>query len=135
MCYLSASKIKNKEGNPEFQIVISFCKPEIAQKTYKERWQIETAFRAMKTSGFNLEDTHLTDIDRIEKLVALIKIAFCWAYLVGIYLHEHEKPIRILNNGRKAKCFFSYGPDYIKSVFLNAYFQDNINIWEFLSCT
>ena len=37
LCYLSASKIKNKEGNPEFQIVISFCKPEIAQKIYKER--------------------------------------------------------------------------------------------------
>jgi hypothetical protein len=27
LCYLSASKIKNKEGKPEFQIVISFCKP------------------------------------------------------------------------------------------------------------
>ena len=43
LCYLSASKIKNKEGNPEFQIFFSFCKPEIAQKIYKERWQIETA--------------------------------------------------------------------------------------------
>jgi len=41
-------KIKNKVVNPEFQIIISFCKPEIAQKIYKERWQIETAFRAMK---------------------------------------------------------------------------------------
>ncbi len=39
----------------------------------------------MKTSGFNLEDTHLTDIDRIEKLIAIVTIAFCWAYLVGIF--------------------------------------------------
>jgi len=35
LCYLSASKIKNKVGNPEFQIIISFCKPEIAQKNTK----------------------------------------------------------------------------------------------------
>jgi len=30
----------------------------------------------MKTSDFNLEDTHLTDIERIEKLVAIVTIAF-----------------------------------------------------------
>ena len=89
----------------------------------------------MKTSGFNLEDTHLTDIDRIEKLVALITIAFCWAYLVGIYLHEHEKPIRILNNGRMAKSFFKYGLTFIALVLLNAGFQSDIDIFKFLSCT
>jgi hypothetical protein len=116
LCYLSASKIKNKEGTPEFQIVITFCKPEIAQKTYKDRWQIETAFRAMKTGGFNLEDTHLTDIERIEKLVAIVTIAFCRAYLVGIYLHENHKPIRILNNGRMAKSFFKYILSFITFV-------------------
>ena len=135
LCYLSASKIKNKDGKPEFQIIISYCKPEIAQTTYKDRWQIETAFRAMKTSGFNLEDTHLTDIERIEKLVALVTIAFCWAYLVGIYLHEQVKPIRILNNGRMAKSFFKYGLTFIASVLLNAGFQSNIDIYKFLSCT
>ena len=74
-------------------------------------------------------------IDRIEKLVALITIAFCWAYLVGIYLHEHEKPIRILNNGRMAKSFFKYGLTFIASVLLNAGFQSDIDIFKFLSCT
>jgi len=32
LCYLSGSKIKNKQGTSEFQIIISFCKHEIAQK-------------------------------------------------------------------------------------------------------
>lgn len=89
----------------------------------------------MKTSGFNLEDTHLTDIERIEKLVALVTIAFCWAYLVGIYLHEQIKPIRILKNGKKAKSFFKYGLTFIALLLLNAEFQSNINIFKFLSCT
>jgi hypothetical protein len=37
LCYLSGSKVKNKDGKPELQIIISFCKPEIAQKIYKDR--------------------------------------------------------------------------------------------------
>lgn len=135
LCYLSASKVKNKEGKPEFQIIISFCKPECAQKIYKERWQIETAFRALKTSGFNIEDTHLNDIERIEKLFALVIIAFTWAYLVGIFLHEKNKPIRILNNGRMAKSYFKYGLTFIATTLLNPNNQLNIDIFSFLSCT
>ena len=85
LCYLSASKAKDKEGKPELQIIISFNKPGSAMELYKERWQIETAFRALKTSGFNIENTHLTEIERIEKLFALVIVAFTWAYLVGDY--------------------------------------------------
>ena len=135
LCYLSASKVKNKEGKPELQIIISFCKPEIAQKIYKDRWQIETAFRALKTSGFNMEDTHLTDIQRIEKLFALVLIAFTWSYLVGIYMHDNVKPIRMLNNGRRAKSFFKYGLTFIASMLLKSHNQLNIDIFKFLSCT
>ena len=63
LCYLAASKVNNKDGKPELQIVISFNKPKNALEAYRERWQIETAFRALKTSGFNIEDTHLTEIE------------------------------------------------------------------------
>ena len=65
-CYLSGSKVKYKEGKPGLQLITSFNKPEDALDIYKERWQIETAFRALKTSGFNIEDMHLTEIERIE---------------------------------------------------------------------
>lgn len=135
LCYLSGCKVMDKNGKPELQIIISFCKPETAYKIYKERWQIETAFKALKTSGFNIENTHLTELDRIEKLFALVIIAFTWAYLVGIFLHENIKPIRILNNGRKAKSLFRYGLDYIKNALLNTCFRDDINMYKFLSCT
>ncbi|KAA6308512.1 hypothetical protein EZS27_039835, partial [termite gut metagenome] len=91
LCYLSASKCKNKEGVPELRIIVPFNRPDNAQETYKERWQIETAFRALKSSGFNIEDTHLTNIDRIDKLFALVIVAFTWAYIVGIYVHENVK--------------------------------------------
>ena len=82
----------------------------------------------MKTSGFNLEDTHLTDIERIEKFVAIVSIAFCWAYLVGIYLHEHDKTIKILNNGKQRKNFFKYGLTIIATVLLNSGFSINSSL-------
>ena len=92
-------------------------------------------FKALKTSGFNIEDTHLQDIERIEKLFALVMITFTCAYILGIYLDENEKPIRILNNGRRAKSFFKYGLTFIASMLLNPNYQSDINIFNFLSCT
>jgi IS4 transposase len=32
---------------------------------YKQGWQIETLFRALKSSGFNREDTHIIDLERL----------------------------------------------------------------------
>jgi hypothetical protein len=135
LCYLSGSKVKNKQGKPELQILVSFSNPETAMLIYKERWQIETAFKAMKTSGFNIEDTHLTDIERIEKLVALVIVAFTWAYVVGDYLNRYIKPIKIKKHGKRARSIFKHGLNYISSVLLNAHFQSDINVFKFLSCT
>lgn len=33
--------------------------------------------------GFRLEETYVTDPRRLEKLVALLALAFCWAVVVG----------------------------------------------------
>jgi hypothetical protein len=135
LCYLSASKVKNKAGVPELQIIISYNKPEKAIDTYKERWQIETAFRALKSSGFNIEDTHLTDIKRIEKLFSLVMIAFAWCYVVGVFLHQNDYPIRLSKNGNLLKSFFRHGLDTIAKYLLNPEYQYNVSIFKFLSYT
>jgi len=64
LCYISGCKLHKGE----FLIVISFNKPQEAKEDYKQRWQIEMCFKAMKTSGFDIEKTHLQNIERIEKL-------------------------------------------------------------------
>ena len=87
-------------NEPELQIIVSFNKPDIAQKLYKERWQIESAFKAPKTSGFNIEDTHLTDIERVSKLMSLVLIAFAWVYKAGIHL-DSLRPIKIKKTWKK----------------------------------
>ena len=135
LCYLSASKLKDKKGKPELQILVSFTKPENAIEAYKQRWQIETAFRALKSSGFNITDTHLTDIRRIEKLLAIVIIAFLWAYKTGIYIHRKIKRIRMLKHGNKAKSIFKYGLEYIANILLNPSKLDIVKIEKVLSCT
>ncbi|MDE7458847.1 MAG: hypothetical protein K2M77_08275 [Muribaculaceae bacterium] len=40
-----------------------------AVATYNQCWKIETGFRAMKSSGFNIEDNHLRDIARLTSIV------------------------------------------------------------------
>lgn len=134
LCYLSGCKLKNKDGKQDFLIIVSFNKPDKALKQYKQRWQIEMCFKAMKSSGFDIEKTHLQDIERIEKLVLLVMLAFVWCYKVGIYLHQIY-PIKIKKHGRMAKSIFKYGLDYIASVLLNPVNQNNINLMQFLSCT
>jgi len=62
--------------------------------TYAKRWEIETMFKAFKSQGFNLEDTHLTKKDRIEKLLALMAIAFVWSYIAGEF-YEKIEPIKL----------------------------------------
>jgi transposase len=133
--YLPGSKRKDKDGKHELQLIISFNKAEDALEIYKNREKIETAFRPLKTSGFNIEDTHLTEIDRIEKLFALVMVAFTWAYVVGDYLHRYIKPIPVKKHRNKAKSLFKHGLTHIASVLLNSFFQDDIDIYKFLSGT
>jgi hypothetical protein len=134
LCYLSASKIVNREKNPELQIIVSFNKPDKAQALYKERWQIESAFKALKTSGFNIEDTHLTDIERVSKLLSLVLIAFTWVYKAGIYL-DTLKPIQIKKHGRRAKSLFKHGLNYIAKLLFSNDIDKFNECCKFLSCT
>jgi len=74
----------NNKTEVEYVIIISLKFDYQALEKYKVRWEIETMFKAFKTHGFNIEDTNLQDIDRVKKLVALVSLAFCWCYLIGI---------------------------------------------------
>lgn len=89
-----------------------------AIKTYGLRWEIETLFSCLKGRGFNFEETHITNQERIQKLFVLLAIAFCWAHKTGEWRHE-LKPIKIKKHGRPAVSLFRYGLDYIVDVLIN----------------
>jgi len=76
----------------------------------------------------------LTDIDRINKLFALVLIAFVWAYKAGIFLNALS-PIKIKKHGRRAKSLFKYGLTYLANVLFSNDIDDFIECCKFLSCT
>lgn len=53
-------------------------------QTYRRRWSIETCFRNMKTKGFNLENTHMSELLRLSKLMAVVAVAILFSTLVGL---------------------------------------------------
>lgn len=133
--YLAGSRIKNSDGVPELQILICFNRPEGAIQTYKRRWEIETAFKAMKSSGFNIEDTHMRDLERIARLLAMVCLALVWAYLVGNHKDINIKSIKTLKHGRKAKSIVKYGLEEISSILLRPTYVPKFDVFKFLSCT
>ena len=134
-CYLSGSKIKDKDGKPELQILVSYCDAKEALEMYRKRWQVETLFKGLKSSGFDIEGSHVRDRGRMSNLFSIIMIAYVWCYLVGIYIHENIKPIKVLAHGRRAVSLFKYGLDYISQCLMNHTDRYRINVFKFLSYT
>jgi len=106
--------IGGKMSDGTLVIIATQDQPETALEDYKERWQIETLFECLKTRGFDLEATHMTDPQRLEKLLAFAALAFTWAHLVGQWRSAVE-PIIIKKHERPARSIFRHGLDYLKS--------------------
>ena len=126
---------RNENNKIEFCIIISFNKPKESLEKYAKRWQIETLFKAFKSSGFNLEDTHVTQMDRIEKLVLLVMLAFVWCYKIGDYIDTNIKAIRIMKHDNRAISIFKYGLDYLSRILISGNNYLKINVYQFLSCS
>lgn len=88
------------------------------QDRYINRNQIETMFKAMKTQGFNLEDTHLTNPDRVGRLMGCLAISFAWSYKIGDYINE-ENPILVKSHGRRLRSIFKTGFKFLINLFSN----------------
>ena len=102
----------------EYLILATDKNPVTALEDYKKRWGIETLFQCLKGRGFNFEDTHMTFPDRIDKLIALLAIAFSWCHATGEWCHS-QKPIKIKKHGRKAVSIFRLGLDHIGRILHN----------------
>jgi len=85
-------------------------------KIYKQRWEVETLFRAYKKKGFNIEDTHITEPERVRKLVALLSLALIWCYKAGIKYDICYEPIEIKKHGYKQYSYVKYGLDIMRGI-------------------
>ena len=58
-----------------------------------------TLFRELQSGGFNIKATHVTDIERLEKLYSLTIITFVCCYNIGDCLNENIQKIKIKKHG------------------------------------
>jgi len=120
----------------EFLIIATDQKPRTALDDYAKRWKIETLFGILKSRGFRFEETHLTDGERINKLLALLALATVWAFKMGEWLHQHQ-PLKTKKHGRLAKSIFRYGLDHLRSIVFDLQLKMDafLSALTFLSCT
>ncbi len=121
-----------------YVIVVSPHAAPAALVEYRRRWEIETLFGCLKSRGFRLEETHVTDPERLRKLLALLALAFCWAVIVGEWLTE-QKPLTIKPHGRLCKSVFRHGLDHLRRILCNlTSFAQRVafrRVIQLLSCT
>jgi len=128
--YLTGCKL----GTGEFLILVSPRFSPNACQDYSLRWNIETLFGCFKSRGFCLEDSHLTDSLKLKKLIAILAIAFSWAFLVGYFLSQ-QKVIKLKLHGRPEKSIFRLGFDKLRRFFSNSLSSFDPMIYTFLSST
>ena len=122
----------------DYLILVTNRSPKQALAFYKQRWQIEMLFAALKTTGFDLESSHLACPQRMDKLLAFVCLAITWAHAVGEWLHHTKlKPLRLRAHGRREKTFFRHGLDYLRALLCNplASLTDLLPCIHLLSCT
>jgi Transposase DDE domain len=131
--YLSGCRLKDGE----FLILVSseFC--ERPHEQYKNRWGVETLFGALKSRGFNLEDTHLKDSERLSRLLGLLALAFTWAFVVGLW-QASVKELKLKKHGYPPKSVFRRGLDILCRLVTN-FERFDVAVWrkviKLLSCT
>lgn len=83
---------------------------------YRFRWAIERLFKYLKTAGFDIEKSHMTNPERFAKLLAILAVATSLIIKHGL-IENDITPIKIRNcKGAKTQLFslFTSGLDSLK---------------------
>ena len=96
--------------------------PQHAILIYLMRWEIENLFGCLKSKGFGFEETHMTQKERIDKLMTLLAFGFCWAHKVGEW-RATIKPItfnKYRYSRRPQYTYFRYSLDLLRDIILQS---------------
>jgi hypothetical protein len=89
--------IRTSKANEPLVVVSNYAMDKETLKIYRLRWEIETMFGALKSKGFNFEESKINEQHKVEKLMALLSLSFVWSIIVGDYRKE-IKPIAYKKN-------------------------------------
>lgn len=81
---------------------------------YAKRWRVECLFADAKTRGLNIEDTHITDPDKLATLLVVAALALTWAYRCATRVMGRNT-IGRKSHGRREKSCFRIGFDTLRN--------------------
>lgn len=81
-CAVNFTKIKIKDGK-YLSLISSKGLKTKAELIYKQRWDIECAFKGCKSNGFQIEQTHITNKTRFINLLKCLFISYAIAINTG----------------------------------------------------
>jgi hypothetical protein len=112
----------HEKGHPEPWIVVMDDEPTRAKiLDYSMRWGIECLFSDFKGRGFDLESTHIRDVKRIEKMIAIITIATFWAVSLGLSAKDDDEERWTEKKKRRSKkSLFQQGLRMLICIFTGA---------------
>jgi hypothetical protein len=118
MCHITG--LRSRTG--EWVIVAHSEQLDNPCEIYRQRWQIETMFKAMKTGGFDVESTHITCPKMLECLIAVLSITYAICYQMGTIVTQ-EIPPKPKKHGYWPKSVFRYGLDKLRQAVAFLYAQ------------
>lgn len=81
---------------------------------YAGRMWIEETYGDLKGHGFDLEATHLTDLERLSRLLLAVCITFVWFIALGSWVVKRGLRPLVDRKDRRDKSYFRLGWDWLK---------------------
>ena len=88
----------------DFELVSNMAIAEEACRWYEKRFRIETFFADQKSRGFHIHKSHMSDVQRLSRLLIAACLAYIWViYLGSVWEKDQWSPIV----HRKNRCDLS----------------------------
>jgi hypothetical protein len=91
----------------------------LSARFYKRRFRIETFFSDQKSRGFHIHKSHLSDPQRISRLLVAACLAYLWMIGLGLFTLSTGKHKLIDRTDRVDKSIFRLGLDWLKYALKN----------------
>ena len=101
------------KGGELVLVVTNIPAPSNALRLYRKRWRIECLFADAKTRGFNIEDTHITNPDKLATLLVIVALAMTWAYRCASRAMGRQGILKKAHK-RRVKSWFRIGFDMLR---------------------
>lgn len=103
-----------QEDEPWFLVA---DQPGSLPRLYAKRMWIEEMFGDLKGHGFDLEATHLADVDRLSRLIWAVCVTFVWLLTCGSWVVKNGLRSQVDLKSRRDKSYFRLGWDWIERCF------------------